>query len=435
MTDSIYSPLSKDTSTRLLVLHPGQFEDPVHCDLNEIDLDDSPEYDALSYTWGDSKKETMIFVNDQPVLVRTNLYNFLRRLRHVSHSETLWVDALSISQSDLNEKGQQVAMIGRIFQQAICTHTWTGEHRDNSEALFREDPISLRDSPNAFWRLLLIFFVRIRHKYLTPLWPMLIVAGMFASPALGSALHIYSNFPRTQSSLFTICLFALLFTCFLIWVHALPRGALTQRERWYVVPEWRAFLRRPYWKRTWIIQEIALSKRVIVHCGDDKMDWEDLVEPKLGHGHHSSGRGISNNAHYGKLLDGYVAYLHEVRSAILEFGRASIASIPLLAWDARSTRCENQLDRIYAILAMSHLDPADVQFTSDYTLSVPELFVTINRAFKAIDEGRWPLFKVLRLIVSMRLTWSQAREAYSLSIGREKIVFVIAWILSRFVLD
>jgi hypothetical protein len=84
---------------------------------------------------------------------------------------------------------------------------------------------------------------------------------------------------------------------------------------------------------------------------------------------------------------------------------------------------------------MSHLDPADVQFTSDYTLSVPELFVTINRAFKAIDEGKWPLLKVLRLIVSMRLTWSQTREAYSLSIRREKIVFVVAWVLSRFVLD
>jgi hypothetical protein len=433
MADSVYSPLGTSTSTRLLVLHPGEFEDAIHCSLTEVDLNDNPKYETISYTWGSPKKQMMIHVDNQPVSIRSNLYNFLLRLRHESQPRTLWVDALSIRQSDLEEKGLQVAMIGRIFQQATCTRAWVGQHRENSEALFREDPNSLRDSPNAFWRLLLIFLVRIRHKYLTPVWLILIVASMFVSPMLGGALHIYSNHPRIQSSIFAICLFTLMFIIFIIWLYLIPNGALTQRERWYVVPEWRAFLQRPYWKRTWILQEIALSKRVVVHCGDDEMDWEDLMEMKLGH--HSPGRGIANNAHYGKLMDDYVAYLLSVRKTTLACTHHILASIPLLAWAARSTRCDNQLDRVYAILAMSQLDSAEVQVGSDYTVSVPELFVEVIRTCNIAAEEKVSLSNVIWLIAGMRLTWSQGYQVYCLSTGWAKIVFVIAWLSSRFFLD
>jgi hypothetical protein len=38
--------------TRLLTLQPGTFADHIRCSLTRVSLDECPEYEALSYTWG-----------------------------------------------------------------------------------------------------------------------------------------------------------------------------------------------------------------------------------------------------------------------------------------------------------------------------------------------------------------------------------------------
>ena len=38
------------------------------------------------------------------------------------------------------------------------------------------------------------------------------------------------------------------------------------------------FLEREYWKRTWILQEIVMARRVEIYCGRDHLDWEALEE-------------------------------------------------------------------------------------------------------------------------------------------------------------
>lgn len=37
------------------------------------------------------------------------------------------------------------------------------------------------------------------------------------------------------------------------------------------------FLERPYWRRIWIIQELALAKHTTIQCGTRQMDWTQLV--------------------------------------------------------------------------------------------------------------------------------------------------------------
>ncbi|KAK8043052.1 heterokaryon incompatibility protein [Apiospora phragmitis] len=37
-------------------------------------------------------------------------------------------------------------------------------------------------------------------------------------------------------------------------------------------------LRRPYWQRMWMFQEIVLSRSAVVHCGPYKISWENLKE-------------------------------------------------------------------------------------------------------------------------------------------------------------
>lgn len=47
------------------------------------------------------------------------------------------MDALCISQTSLEEKSQQVSIIGKIFGYATQVLAWMGEHADGSEDLFR----------------------------------------------------------------------------------------------------------------------------------------------------------------------------------------------------------------------------------------------------------------------------------------------------------
>jgi len=50
-----YDPLPTASSIRLLNIKPVDEPDDavIHCQLFTVDLDEQPEFDALSYTWGD----------------------------------------------------------------------------------------------------------------------------------------------------------------------------------------------------------------------------------------------------------------------------------------------------------------------------------------------------------------------------------------------
>lgn len=56
---------------------------------------------------------------------------------------------------------------------------------------------------------------------------------------------------------------------------------VSAEEAEYLSPVWTAFLSRPYWTRTWIIQEIVLAKDLLCHCGPDVGWWDDLFGETL----------------------------------------------------------------------------------------------------------------------------------------------------------
>ena len=126
---SCYQPLRiSSTSIRLLVLCPEPHPEDhrIQCKLVIEDLESSPHYEALSYTWGvPDDLNFKIWVNGVHLPVRRNLLTVLRALRR-DKDRTLWIDALCINQEDVRERQQQVGIMGSIYMKAARVVGWLG---------------------------------------------------------------------------------------------------------------------------------------------------------------------------------------------------------------------------------------------------------------------------------------------------------------------
>ncbi|KAK3115218.1 hypothetical protein LTR53_005675 [Teratosphaeriaceae sp. CCFEE 6253] len=112
---------------RLLVIEPGGDHELLTCRLRTVSLDDEVSYTALSYVWGDPLLTRTILVDDQAFEATANLESVLRHLRADLAGKELWVDAVCINQQDVEEKRQQVALMGALYSQAAGVTVWLGE--------------------------------------------------------------------------------------------------------------------------------------------------------------------------------------------------------------------------------------------------------------------------------------------------------------------
>ncbi|KFA56397.1 hypothetical protein S40293_05043 [Stachybotrys chartarum IBT 40293] len=132
----------KKREIRLLHLLPAGSDEPINCNLTVVNLDDRPQYEALSYVWGKpaeaSALKNSINLEGVNISVTPNLLSALHRLR-LPPSEglrTLWVDALCINQSDLDERSQQVSIMRDIYASARHVLIWLGEGDEDTDAAF-----------------------------------------------------------------------------------------------------------------------------------------------------------------------------------------------------------------------------------------------------------------------------------------------------------
>ena len=144
----LYAPLPSKVQTRILVLEPGTGNDPLKGYL-EVQKPFSTTYEAVSYAWGPESSQDTISLSTMSsdlrwhdIRIRENLATCLRHLRLSDKPRRLWVDALCISQIDLEEKAVQVANIGRIFREADSVLAWVGMLERHASVLFcRSTPL------------------------------------------------------------------------------------------------------------------------------------------------------------------------------------------------------------------------------------------------------------------------------------------------------
>ncbi|KAI0009230.1 heterokaryon incompatibility protein-domain-containing protein [Xylariaceae sp. FL0662B] len=172
-----YRPLC-GSEIRLILIQPGLPNDPMRCELDYVSLDDKPRYCALSYVWGDENDTRNIELNGRPFPISANLYDALWRIRCIQMEEfvwqekkivtarrylngpvgfwkwdqavldqhksrqpmrsleailserlfckPLWIDALCINQQGIRERSQQVPRMRDIYSAALTTVAWLG---------------------------------------------------------------------------------------------------------------------------------------------------------------------------------------------------------------------------------------------------------------------------------------------------------------------
>src|ERR1700722_707916 len=217
MTKYVYSSLDPATDIiRLLQIEKGYRSDLIICRLFDSypDQDRGPVYKALSYTWGGPGPMLSIDIDGYQFEVTENLYSALKEIRRPNLDVTLWIDAICINQENDEEKGHQVNQMGNIYKGAEEVLIWLGPSDETIVALMES-----------------ITWVNDR---------------AIGAKTTGSKEDWTSLCRRLMKERF--------------WsptldAHSSQSQALQQ------------ILRRPWFKRVWILQEVANAKSAKILCG------------------------------------------------------------------------------------------------------------------------------------------------------------------------
>ncbi|KAH8722773.1 heterokaryon incompatibility protein-domain-containing protein, partial [Phaeosphaeriaceae sp. PMI808] len=190
----------------------------ITCELFQayLDGDDLIEYEAVSYTWGGDERFSVVNVDGKTLEVTENLYFALWYLRSQETDRILWVDAICINQGNPKEKGHQVQQMGGIYSQAERVIFWLSPPTDATD-IFLE---SMKELEKASTQVACSRWKSSDKRWLA-LW----------SSSQCSLKNEHWDLKNRQC-------------------HGL-----------------KLLLSRPWFKRVWVLQEVANAKRAVVCSG------------------------------------------------------------------------------------------------------------------------------------------------------------------------
>ena len=203
---------NRGSEIRLLRILTGLVDDDVKVEIVHTSVGDAPLFIAISYTRGDEKDCRFLRIDTKRLRVRSNCYYALRQARLYYAGEDVWIDSICINQSDVTEKSIQVRFMGDIYSKATLVLVSLGPHAEGCDRLFAlapsEEVACMRKSDDRIGKC----------DFQT----------IDIDPALGA---------RCEK-----------------WIQSLEREAIIA-----LYQGWSALFERPYWRRTWELQEMALA--------------------------------------------------------------------------------------------------------------------------------------------------------------------------------
>jgi len=213
--------LSEPPHFRLVTIHSGISPTPISASLKTYPIKEAPPYEALSYVWGPYNEEDpdFIFLDGYGFIVTPNLFRALYSLRRDNIDRYLWIDAICFDQDDMDERSSQVQLMRDIYKTSTGTVVWLGD-----DLPFTSRTFNLLKS---------------------------VSAGELGN-ANTDLEAIQRKIPDFQHLLMTDAGFRRI-------VQRGVYGEIGQCD---------------FWTRIWVVQEVALSSKVVVHCGNNEMDWQ-----------------------------------------------------------------------------------------------------------------------------------------------------------------
>ena len=108
------------------------WKDSIECTLDVVGFEEKPQYEALSYKWGDPQGHS-VKCNDQTLPVNIGLFYALQRFRLSKQPRLLWVDEICINQDDEQDRIQELQKVHRIYAEAKCVLIWLGPDSEDSD--------------------------------------------------------------------------------------------------------------------------------------------------------------------------------------------------------------------------------------------------------------------------------------------------------------
>lgn len=314
---------------------------PLRGSLHHAPVGGAAPFWAISYVWGQAvagRQGPHLETPEGAIPLTLSLSLALRALRAKGAVDVLlWADAICINQADGREKALQIRLIRRIFGRAERVVGWLGVEYDGSHEAIET-------------------LLRIRRGAAGDEGAAAATAGWWGSvPDDGEA----------------------------VWKHI------------------DALLRRPWFERAWVVQEVVLASRVVLMCGTrDEVGWEEFFEGLvacervLDRGASGGGGGAARSG-LAKLLP------HAVPASALGLARHRMGSkqqgnpeaglLELLELFAH-TQATREVDKLFAMLGLA-ADTASEVFNPDYDSPLEEVVRRYAAAFVANGQTMELLYR------------------------------------------
>lgn len=211
--DDIYQYESLDAPSqeiRLLKLTRNPLTG-INCSLKRFSLQEAPPYEAISYIWGSSTKDYLIFLDGHWLPITGNAYKIFRDRASYLRTRWLWIDAVCLNQEDDAEKSIQVGMMGQIYQCADRVLVWLGDMVARSFE---------------------------------------VMLAMHLLERLNSVIRNYEEYKLKVDAIEVIA---------------------GDSQSWEALA---TLLTHPYWQRMWVVQEIAKARKLHILYGGWYISWD-----------------------------------------------------------------------------------------------------------------------------------------------------------------
>lgn len=374
-----YNPLpNPETWIRLMKVTRNQ-SGTICCTLHAFKvLELNPEsFFALSYEWGPPRDFVEIQVDGCPLQIRPTLAAFLTRVADENQqTDYFWfADAICIDQQNIVERNAQVSLMGWIFSNAKVTHCWLGEAASGIRELMD---------------MLIVWFSACTE----------FKKDVESMAKVEAGKRLCDSIRQGYVRVF---------------------GKLDRLLLWDAVT---AFLKRSYWSRVWMQQEILLANKLIFWCADQVFAG-DVIEEILGateelnnlsvyngwgifsDDYQPSQREIDENKSSRKLFTPAENVLRELRfgrSASLfrnirsrripgqtKLRSAQTRSLEELIEEYGHSQCSDVRDRVYGFLGLANDIVTKGNFVVKYSQSTVGLFfdtLAYCRLLKPLEFAR-----------------------------------------------